>query len=271
MRILLVDDEPELLNVLKKYFHGRGDDVVLASNGEQAWGVIQAASQPFDTLLTDHRMPVMSGIELIKKLRQHGYTLPIVMMSGDGEAHQDKATLKEIVELIAKPMRLSALERVFSTIEANLLTQPPEQTTEQSGSDSPEPNAIAKPDGPASSIDGLANQPTARILVVDDEPEIRTLLCKVLQSEAYHTDQAGDGIEALAKWRSAQLERPFDLLVVDLKMPRMDGATLLAQIRETDPIIPMIVLTGHADLNDSYDLLRKHHISDFLNKPLSHI
>ncbi|MCJ8268486.1 MAG: response regulator, partial [Psychrosphaera sp.] len=109
----------------------------------------------------------------------------------------------------------------------------------------------------------------AKILVVDDEPEICMVLCKILVKEGYQAEQACNGLEALEKWRNkANTNEAYDLLIVDLKMPKMDGVTLLGEIRKTDALLPVIVLTGHADLDDAYTLLTDHQIADFHNKPL---
>ncbi|NQZ08813.1 MAG: hybrid sensor histidine kinase/response regulator [Algicola sp.] len=109
----------------------------------------------------------------------------------------------------------------------------------------------------------------AKILVVDDEPEICLVLCKILAKEGYQAEQACNGLIALQKWRNkASSPEAYDLLIVDLKMPKMDGITLLGEIRKTDALLPLIVLTGHADLDDAYKLLTDHQIADFHNKPL---
>jgi len=105
-----------------------------------------------------------------------------------------------------------------------------------------------------------------RILVVDDETYIRELLLDILDTTPHHVDVAFDGQDAFEKW--SQLS--YDLLVVDLRMPRMNGDTLIQAIRETDQSTAIIVLTGHGELSQAYALLKEYHISDFLHKPLEH-
>ncbi len=107
--------------------------------------------------------------------------------------------------------------------------------------------------------------PGHNLLVVDDEPNIRKILLKILQKNSLHTvDNAADGLEALEKWSS----KDYDLMIIDLKMPRMDGETLVEKVRESDPDIPIIILTGHGELTGAYKLLKEYRISDFLTKPL---
>ncbi|WP_163836111.1 EAL domain-containing protein [Spartinivicinus ruber] len=111
------------------------------------------------------------------------------------------------------------------------------------------------------------NTSNPNILIVDDEPLIREILCEILSTEEYTTEQACDGVEALEKFK--QQPSSFDLLIIDLKMPRMDGMALLAHIRKISLTHPVIVLTGHGSLENAYSLLQEYRIFDFFNKPLN--
>ncbi len=110
----------------------------------------------------------------------------------------------------------------------------------------------------------------AHLLLVDDEPHIRKTLFKILDKNTPHTiKMAEDGQDGFEKWEAAHAsDIPYDLIVVDLRMPRMDGETLIQEIRKNDSDVALIVLTGHGQLNDAYALLKEYQISDFLNKPL---
>ena len=80
----------------------------------------------------------------------------------------------------------------------------------------------------------------AKVLVIDDEPNIRTLLDILLRSQGYDVILADNGGDGLLLYRQ---EHP-DVIVLDLKMPGLDGVTVLKQIRSADLIQPVIVLTG---------------------------
>ena len=86
-----------------------------------------------------------------------------------------------------------------------------------------------------------------RILVVDDEVDVLTILSIALQMHDYEVATAGDGEEALAMLRAAAVEeRPFDALLLDMAMPRVDGWYVLHQVRK-DPALknlPIIAVTG---------------------------
>ncbi len=111
-----------------------------------------------------------------------------------------------------------------------------------------------------------------RILLVDDEPYMLDTIFQTLERNTPHLlDSATNGLEALDKYQNAlSSSQPYDLMIVDLKMPHMDGETLIDEIRKTNQDIAFIILTGHGNLLDAYKLLEKYHISDFLNKPLEH-
>ncbi|MFH1550535.1 MAG: response regulator, partial [Planctomycetota bacterium] len=95
----------------------------------------------------------------------------------------------------------------------------------------------------------------ARILVVDDEPGIREGCRKVLESEGYAVEVAEDGVQGCAM--VTRKEEPFDLALIDLKMPNMDGVELLGRIRKHDPEIITIVITAYATLDTAIETTRK--------------
>ena len=112
-------------------------------------------------------------------------------------------------------------------------------------------------------------QTISNILVIDDDESICIFLTDIIKKKSKHqVSQAKDGQEAFQIWQETTI--PYDLLIIDLKMPRMDGETLIRHIRELDQEVALIVLTGHGDLNIAFNLLQKYQISDVLNKPLHH-
>ena len=89
----------------------------------------------------------------------------------------------------------------------------------------------------------MTDEPAKTILFVDDEPAILSALRRLLRREGWNILTAGSGREGLAVLR----EHPVDLVVSDMRMPEMDGATFLKQVREAYPDTIRITLTGHAD------------------------
>ena len=103
----------------------------------------------------------------------------------------------------------------------------------------------------------------AKIMVVDDEMEICKVLQSFLQSRGYDAIYATSGEEALAL---AKEQRP-DLVLLDIRMPGMDGVQLLRLLKEVDPEIKVIMVTGVMDEEVGKDLLR-HGASDYITKPI---
>jgi two-component system response regulator HydG len=103
----------------------------------------------------------------------------------------------------------------------------------------------------------------ARVLVVDDEASARSGLEKLLRQEGYAVDVAADGLGAL----EVAAERPPDVVVTDLKMPRMDGVDLLKKLREQDPDLPVVVVTAFGEVSSAVVAMRAG-AEDYLTKPV---
>ena len=112
----------------------------------------------------------------------------------------------------------------------------------------------------------MARDPTlddpCRLLVVDDEVNLRAVLKGLLEREGYSVDEAGDGKAALEKART----RSYAAVLTDLRMPEMDGAQLLDALRKEQPEIPVVLLTAHGTVQTAVDAMRRGAF-DFLTKP----
>lgn len=89
------------------------------------------------------------------------------------------------------------------------------------------------------------------ILVVDDDPEIVTLLSKILLNEGYNVMDAQNGLEALRKVEKGGI----DLVILDMIMPEMGGIEVLKGLGDIAPKLPVIVLTGHGDLQTAREAM----------------
>src|SRR4030067_3185006 len=104
-----------------------------------------------------------------------------------------------------------------------------------------------------------------RILVVDDEKEIRNFLFKALtQIGGFQVELAEHGVEAL---KIIEKEK-FDLVLTDLKMPMMDGLKLVTEISKTKPEILTVLMTGHGTIDSALEAMKRG-ASDYLMKPLN--
>ncbi len=103
-----------------------------------------------------------------------------------------------------------------------------------------------------------------RLLVVDDEAHIRRPLVRALELEGYQVEGVASAEKALARLR----QKPYDLMLVDLRMPGMGGVRLMERARQIHPDLLIIVLTGHASLESAIAAI-KTQATDYLLKPAS--
>ena len=100
------------------------------------------------------------------------------------------------------------------------------------------------------------------ILIVDDELSIRESLKGWLKRGGYQVETATGGAEAVAR----NAEKRFDIMLIDVKMPEMDGLTLLKKIKENDADIAIVMMTAHGDIRDAVEAM-KLGAYDYLLKP----
>jgi DNA-binding NtrC family response regulator len=100
------------------------------------------------------------------------------------------------------------------------------------------------------------------IMVVDDELSIREAFSDWLKQDGFEVETAGDGSVALAKIK----ERHYDIMLVDVKMPQMDGITLLKHLKEDDPDTAVVMMTAHGAIQDAVEAM-KLGANDYLLKP----
>jgi two-component system nitrogen regulation response regulator NtrX len=109
----------------------------------------------------------------------------------------------------------------------------------------------------------MASRRKPLVLVVDDESDIRSSLRMILEYEGYAFCEASSGEEALKRIES---ERP-EAVLLDIKMPRMDGLEILARIKQADPALPVVVISGHGTIATAVEATRLGAF-DFMEKPL---
>ena len=110
-RILVVEDETELANIYVEYFSARGYDVTLSSNGSDALHLMKNQAHSIDLLLTDHSMPEMTGLELVRQLRELGFDTPAIVSTGHLEVPENIDNLN--VEVVFKPVRFQVLAKII--------------------------------------------------------------------------------------------------------------------------------------------------------------
>ena len=104
----------------------------------------------------------------------------------------------------------------------------------------------------------------AKILIIEDEQAIRRVLTKILQEESktYEIEEANDGIEGLEKIK----KEDYDLVLCDIKMPKMDGLEVLTETKKLKPETPFVMISGHGDLETAVNAMRLG-AYDYISKP----
>jgi DNA-binding NtrC family response regulator len=102
----------------------------------------------------------------------------------------------------------------------------------------------------------------AKILVVDDDKSIRRTLKDILEFEKYEVDEAEDGLTCIVKVK----QEKYDVIILDIKMPKMDGMDAIDRLQELCPNIPVIMISGHGNIDTAVEAVKKGAF-DFIAKP----
>ncbi|WP_298766642.1 sigma-54 dependent transcriptional regulator [uncultured Polaribacter sp.] len=104
----------------------------------------------------------------------------------------------------------------------------------------------------------------SKILIIEDEAAIRRVLSKIISEEndSYKVEEAEDGLEGIEKIKN----NDYDLVLCDIKMPKMDGVEVLEKAKKIKPEIPMVMISGHGDLDTAVNTMRLGAF-DYISKP----
>jgi DNA-binding response OmpR family regulator len=238
-RILVVDDDLYIRTIISSTLIQNGYQVDTAKDGADAWKALNEAS--YSLLITDYKMPRVDGLELITKLRSQDKSPPVILVSGTMpvEALNRRPGLR-IDALLEKPFTadelLDAVERVagafVTTPFADLMLQPQKleaalRTTEGL----PVEKHSSERDGQGKSL--------PRILLVDDDRNVRQHSITALTASGYDVEAAQDGA---AGWQALQADT-FDLIITDNHMPKMTGLEMIEKMRAARIATPVIMAT----------------------------
>ena len=242
MRILVVDDTAVNRIILREALTSQGVLVTCAESGQAALDEIDRAADcgnPYRVILLDCRMPGMDGIEVADRIRHRGlgpHDRPIILMlsSDDLGATMARARKVGIEIFMVKPIRrvdlFTALSRALGADGASSqLTSPAER------------NGVHSTSG----NDVLEEMRPLRILLADDSRDNRLLVHAYFKKTPYIIDEAEDGAAAVEKFRTGT----YDLVLMDIQMPIMDGYSATRAIRAMEREtgrrhVPILALTA---------------------------
>ncbi|MBL8350200.1 MAG: PAS-domain containing protein [Burkholderiaceae bacterium] len=241
LHALVVDDNPTAREVLQQMTGALGWSADIADSGEAALALVagrSAAGQRYDAVFVDWQMPGMDGWETTRRLRDGGLAGDpplLVMVTAHGREKLEQRSPQEQAWLdgfLVKPVTASMLLDAV--------------TDARRGRDQPHLSALALPSATA----GARRLAGMRLLVTEDNLNNQQVARELLEDEGAVVQIAGNGEEGVAAVAAA--EEPFDVVLMDLQMPVMDGFTATACIRQGlgGRTLPIVAMTANAMASD---------------------
>jgi len=234
-QLLVVEDEPALLDLFEATLSELGYCVTAAANGAEAVRAVEAAGLRPDLLVTDIVMPGMTGLALAERLRKSLPGLKVLFMSGYTDRAMARGSLLDAgTPFLQKPFDIAELA---SEVRGIL------------GKGQKRGHSPFRPPGGAEGCSAeKENVPfSARVLMVDDEEDVLELVrraCRRRGHDFVGVSSAPAALDALGAGK-------FDVLLVDMNIPGTSGARLLREVRAAGHSLPAIVLSGSAESADA--------------------
>jgi signal transduction histidine kinase/CheY-like chemotaxis protein/ligand-binding sensor domain-containing protein len=244
-RILVIDDNSTNLTILKSQLEQWKMRPVLAASGAEALAILDSDSE-FDLVLTDMHMPEMDGMQLSIAIKEKWETLPIILLSSVGDdVHKQYPALFNSV--LTKPIKQHILcKHIVSALRNENKWQ------------------TEKLQGPEVLRADFARDYPLQILVAEDNPVNQTLITHILERLGYTATITENGHQALSELR----KRMYDMILMDVHMPEMDGLEATRHIRKEFSEQPVIIaLTANAMQGDEEEC-RQAGMDDYLSKPI---
>jgi CheY-like chemotaxis protein len=245
-KVLVIDDNSTNRNILKNQLEQWKLVPVLASSGKEALKILNSTSG-FDLVITDMQMPEMDGRLLAQQIRNQNKTLKIILLSSVGDDRSESNTdLFDAV--LTKPVKQHILRKQIlnqlTGIQNNLSTE----------------GAITDK---KLSVDFALKHPL-NILIADDNPVNQKLAERVLTKLGYEPSMASHGQEVL----NALKQNFFDVILMDIQMPVMDGLEATRKIRQQAKPQPIIIaMTANAMAGDK-EICLQSGMDDYISKPI---
>jgi len=243
-KVLVVDDNSTNRLILKNQSEQWKLLPTLAASGSQALMILSQVSD-FDLVITDMQMPEMDGIQLARAIRESHSALPIILLSSKAEEF-----IKDHADLFSSVLTRPVKQNMMHQHVVHALWK-----EEKIVSDKPARQMFPT---------DFSKRYPLRILIAEDNTINQRLTERVLEKLGYKPEFAGDGKEAL----HAVKQKTFDLILMDVQMPIMDGLESTRQIRLLDGNQPVIIaMTANAMQGDREECLQAG-MDDYISKPV---
>lgn len=233
-KALIVDDTPSWQEILKSMLEEFGVSVEVASSGFEAIEAVKERKERYDLILMDWKMPTIDGVETAKKINEYyekdefSHPQVIIMVSAYRQESIVKSAKKEGIEIfLQKPINPSTLYDVIAEIFGEEVKRD-----------------IREEGGAASLKNEISSLSGSKILLAEDNEMNREIIHAILEDSGIIIDDAKDGKEALELFFAP--EDSYELILMDLQMPIMDGYEATKLIRATNKNVPIVALTANA-------------------------
>jgi two-component system sensor histidine kinase/response regulator len=240
-KVLVVEDNDVMRSLLARTTRTLGCQVAEADSGEAALTRLQTGEH-FDLILLDWNLPGKDGLATARGIRIAGHPMPIILITGgEAELARQQSAEGDIQAFLAKPVTRSTLHDTMVSALGGHAVLPLISATQG-----------IKPD-----LSGV------RILLVDDNDFNRQVGRELVGLTGATVDTAVDGAQAV----TAAINGGYDLVLMDLQMPVMDGYTAAHILREPWPDLPILALTAHA-MSEETERVLAAGMNDILTKPI---
>jgi PAS domain S-box-containing protein len=250
---LVVDDNPAAREILADALRDVSERVDVVASGAEAIAAVRERDRdrPYDVVFMDWRMPEMDGLEAARRIqadRELAHHPAIVMVTAFGrEEVREEAENLHVAGFLLKPVTKSMLVDTLVSIFS------PRAEEERGAAE----EAVS---------DRFAG---VRILLTEDNPINQQVASELLESVGARVDVANNGAESVKKLQGVAFPPPYDVVLMDLQMPEMDGFQATSKIR-SDPRfvkLPIIAMTAHATLEERQRCLQAG-MNDHISKPI---
>ena len=246
-KVLIVDDNATNRRVAAGYVRRWGMRAVEAPTPSRALELLRTKRSSFHLAILDQMMPEMTGIELAARIRKSGHRFPLVMLTSIDSL--PRASASEFTSVLTKPIKPSQLHDALVQALAGTQARRPAAT------------ATLELDP------GMAGRHPLRILVAEDNPVNQKVAGAMLGKLGYTPDFVSDGAEAV----EAVTRQPYDVVLMDVQMPNMDGLEATKAIAKRfrgRPRPRVIAMTAVATAEDRRECMRVG-MDDYVSKPVT--
>ncbi|MGO9392106.1 response regulator, partial [Rhodoblastus sp.] len=243
--ILVVEDDPELRELLSHSLNAEGHRVARAYDGSEAMQLVEREDFRPDVILADFNLPNrMNGLEVVAKVRERLHrSIPVIILTGDISTRTLRAIADADCVLLNKPVKLDDVTLAVQRALASKHARP----------DAKLPPPVEKAEVPGPPV----------IYVVDDDHRVREAIRSVLEDDGRTVEDFGDCEAFLAAYRPGREA----CLLIDAYLPGMSGLELLKRLSDQGHRMPAVMITGNADVAMAV-LAMKVGASDFIEKPI---